>query len=167
MFSKAHGITGEVFYNPETEMTFDSRDNTVTSQSIWWRVEPIWNLVKKAGMATAVSSDWPGATALIADLRPDIIINSTSSLEEQFSQLLAAVDCTPRPAFVAVRLCFDTLHSLFLLVVNLLQMRVSAIAVAAETFGPLSAQTREAIAQVNDALENFIVVRLVVNERNI
>ncbi len=64
-----HGVVDNVIYDPENDATFALYDREELHRSRWWRGEPIWVTVQRAGMKAA-PFHWPGSEAEIAGLRP-------------------------------------------------------------------------------------------------
>jgi hypothetical protein len=63
-----HGIVGNIFFDPATQLVYRNNDSTVR-QSRWYGGEPIWVTAERNGVKAGVYF-WPGSEALIGGMHP-------------------------------------------------------------------------------------------------
>lgn len=70
LYPEAHGIVANEFYDPVLGQDFIHKNASISSDSKWWKGEPIWITSKRQGKRSAVIM-WPGSNVKIDSLSPD------------------------------------------------------------------------------------------------
>lgn len=110
---ESHGIVGNTFWDPESEMEFYYTDPARSMQSEWWQAEPVWETAELAGIRSAVHM-WPGSEAHIDGVEPTYVdkYNGDELLENKVDRILGLLDLPgsqdigamedqPRPQLIA------------------------------------------------------------------
>jgi alkaline phosphatase D len=70
LYPDHHGLTNNSFYAPDLDLVYRIGDRTMVENAAFYRGEPIWVTVMKAGVKTA-SFYWVGSEAPIMGMHPD------------------------------------------------------------------------------------------------
>lgn len=133
-----HGMISNHMRDPQLG-EFHLDDRAAVEDSRWWGGEPIWVTAAKAGFRTAAMF-WPGTEAEIAGVRPDFWNRWDSSFPyaERVERVLAWLDLPAAERPHLITLYFqdpnDTSHR----------------------FGPLAAETRAALREVDSRLGDLL-----------
>ncbi|KAL9108435.1 MAG: hypothetical protein Q9227_006769 [Pyrenula ochraceoflavens] len=103
---ESHGLVGETFLEPQSQIQFNLKNVDHMSQSKWWTAEPLWVTAEKLGMSTIVHG-WSGANA--TTLHADDTLAGASTAAKTAEGILELLSTqTPQhsdfgtPRFVAV-----------------------------------------------------------------
>jgi len=139
LYPEHHGIVANNMWDNATGTKFAPSDREQVQNPKWWGGEPIWVTAEKQGLLTA-PLDWPGSEAEIEDTRPKYWqeFDSKVPAEERVAKLLPYLD---KPAPDRPRL---------------LTLYMNEVDEAGHTFGPGSAEVREAMAKVDAAIGKLL-----------
>ena len=133
-----HGLVSNEFMDPTSRDRYAIKDRAAVADARWYFGEPIWNTVEKNGLLSA-NCFWVGSEAAIGGARATYWLPYDDQMpkEARVYQVLAwlQLPAENRPHFV-------TLY-------------FSAVDSAGHAFGPDSAETKNAVRQVDQALEDL------------
>ena len=103
LYPAHHGIINNRFFDPKLGRPFVYNVTPISSQSVWWRGEPIWVTAGRQGRISATSF-WPGSEAVIRGRRPDFWkpFDLKAKFEDRMEELVGWMKLPPdkRPAIV-------------------------------------------------------------------
>eukprot|EP01122_Echinamoeba_exundans_P006316 TRINITY_DN1746_c0_g1_i2.p1 TRINITY_DN1746_c0_g1~~TRINITY_DN1746_c0_g1_i2.p1 ORF type:complete len:413 (+),score=49.00 TRINITY_DN1746_c0_g1_i2:64-1239(+) len=138
LWPESSGIIANRFFDPSVNRTFSYTNATEANDMRWWKGEPFWTTVQKAGMKSA-SFFWPGSE--VEGLKPDYLlpydgsVNNSDRVKKVVEWL--DLDWTLRPSFI-------TLY-------------MSDVDSAGHKYGPTAPQTAAAVKAVDDALGELLL----------
>jgi hypothetical protein len=138
LWPESSGVVANRFFDPTVNRTFSYTNATEANDIRWWKGEPFWTTVQKAGMKSA-SFFWPGSE--VEGLKPDYVLTYDGSVNnsDRVKKVVEWLDLdwTLRPSFI-------TLY-------------MSDVDSAGHQFGPTSTQTAAAVKAVDDALGQLLL----------
>ncbi len=133
LYPEHHGIVAMSFYNADHTRRYSYNDPKSSGDGSWYGGTPLWVLAEQQGMRSACFF-WPGSEAAIDGVRPTYYLHYDDKFPNpgRVDQVLAwlRLPAEQRPHFITLYYA-DVDH-------------------AGHAFGPDSAQTRAAVAEVDD-----------------
>jgi alkaline phosphatase D len=133
LYPEHHGLVANSFYDEAKQARYAINDANAVTDGSWYSGVPLWSLAESQGMRTACLF-WPGSEAMIAGQRPSYYLRFDDKIDPQarIDQVLAwlKLPAADRPHFI-------TLY-------------YSSPDHEGHKFGPDAAETRAAVARVDD-----------------
>jgi predicted AlkP superfamily pyrophosphatase or phosphodiesterase len=134
-----NGIVANTMYDPKIHAMFKMSDDAQVTDARWWKGEPIWVTAEKQHQKSGTLF-WPGSEASIQDIRPTYWRHYDKKISDsdRVKQILQWLDLpdAQRPTFLT--LYFDRVDT------------------AGHDYGPNSAEVKNAIRMVDDALGELV-----------
>ena len=139
LYPGRHGILGNGFYDRDRDARYRLGDRSAVEDGSWYRGEPLWNAVEKAGMVAA-SFFWVGSEADIQGMRPSYykIYDGSVPNQDRVDQVLEWLRLPPEQRPSLVTMYFSTVDSV------------------GHRFGPDTEQLARAIASVDAQVGNLM-----------
>lgn len=139
LYPESHGIVANEFYDPVLKDNFVYTNPNKSTDSKWWKGEPIWVTTVKQKQKSAVSM-WVGSSSVIEGHTPTYLhsFNSSTNVDEKVDHLIDWLDMEleDRPTFLAGY--------------------VSIIDSAGHRFGPDSQEVNEALKIADGFVKNLL-----------